>query len=73
MSTLLKRVRINPVPSEFAEKKLSKVLELYLNWYDDDIAAAKAAMVQDELELNESKDGGIHRAGIIKTIIEANG
>ena len=43
MNGLVEKMRANVPPREFSEKKLSKIIELYTNWYDGNIAAAKVA------------------------------
>lgn len=73
MSAILSKSRSIKVPSEFATDKLSKVLELYLNWYDGDIAAAKVALIQDVIELGDSDDIAKWHAGILDAIRVGNG
>jgi hypothetical protein len=73
MSVILNRSRNNSPPKEFAEKKLPKLLELYTNWYDGDIPAAKVALIQDIIEFGDQDEVSKWHAGILQAIKAGNG
>lgn len=72
-SELLYRSRKIHVPNEFATVKLSKVLDLYVNWYDGDVAAAKVKLIQDVIELGDPEEVSKCHAGIFLAVQEGNG
>lgn len=73
MSEILRKARQKCVPQEFSTEKVSKILDLYVMWYEGDVPAAKVALIQDIIDLGAEEENGRWQQGIIEAIRVSNG